>query len=107
MMKRIEKETLFCLFPKWHADLYNTMRNEITEGLGIVFTRRAITGKTKIRSHETDNSKPVTQVLGLNPNSLHLHATAQNNPTGYFVSTKKKIIDLIHVQNLVFRRING
>ena len=78
MMKRIEKETFSCLFPKQHADLYNTMRNQITEGLSIVFTCLAIAGETKIHSHEIDDPKPVTQVLGLNANSLYLHAIAQN-----------------------------
>ena len=48
MMKRIDKEAFFCLFPKRHADLYNTMRKQITGGLSIVFTRQAIANKTKI-----------------------------------------------------------
>ena len=90
MMKRIEKETFFCLFPKRHADLYNTMRNQITGGLSIVFTRLAIAGETKIRSHEIDNPEPVKQVLGLDANSLYLHAIAQNNPTGYFCRYKEE-----------------
>ena len=88
MMKRIEKETFFCLFPKRHADLYNTMRNQITGGLSIVFTRLAIAGETKIRSHEIDNPETVKQVLGLDANSLYLHAIDQNNPTGYFCRYK-------------------
>ena len=89
-MKRIEKETFFCLFSKWHADLYNTMRNQITGGLSIVFTRLAIAGETKIRSHEIEDSEPVTQVLGLDANSLYLHAIAQNSPTGYFCCYKEE-----------------
>ena len=76
MMKRIEKETLFCLFPKRQADLYNTMRNQITRGLSIVFTRLAIASETKIRSHEIDDPESLTQVLGLDANSLYLHAIA-------------------------------
>ena len=70
-MKRIEKETFFCLFPKRHADLYNTMRNQITGGLSIVFTRLAIADETKISSHEIDNPEPLTQVLGLDASSLY------------------------------------
>ena len=55
-----------------------------------------------------NNPESMTQVLGLDSNSLHLHAIAQNNLTVIFVATKKKkIIDLIHVQNLVFKHING
>ena len=76
MTKHIEKEIFFCLFPKRHEDLYNTMCNQITGGLSIVFTRLAIAGETKIRSHEIDDSEPATQVLGLDANSLYLHAIA-------------------------------
>ena len=90
MMKCIEKETFFYLFTKRHADLYHTMRNQITGGLSIVFMRLAIAGKTKIRSHEIDDPEPVTQVLGLDANSLYLHAIAQNNPTGYFCRYKEE-----------------
>ena len=90
MMKRIEKETFFCLFPKRHADLDNTMGNQITGGLSIVFTRLAIAGHTKIRFHETDDPEPMTQVLGLDANLLYLHAIAQNNPTGYFGRYKEE-----------------
>ena len=90
MMKLIEKETFFCLFPKWHADLYNTMSKQITGGFSIVFTCLAIAGKTKNRSHEIDDPEPVTLVLGLNANSLYLHAIVQNNSTGYFCCNKEE-----------------
>ena len=89
-MKCIEKETSFRLFPIRHADLYNTMHNQIIGGFCIVFTRLVIAGKTKIRSHEIDDREPVTQVLGLDANSLYLHAIAQNNPTGYFCHYKEE-----------------
>ena len=101
MMRHIEKETFFCLFPKQHTDLY-TMHNQITEGLSIAFMHLAIAGETKICSHEIDNSESVMQVFGLDDNLLYLHAIAQNNQL-----KKKKIIDLIHVQNLVFKHINS
>ena len=90
MMKRIEKETFFCLFPKRHADLYNTMCNHITGGLSIVFTCLVMAEKTKICLHEIDVPEPVTQVLGLDANSLYLHAIAQNNPNGYFCRYKEE-----------------
>ena len=76
LIKRIEKETFFCLFAKRHADLYNTMSNQITGGLSIVFTRLTIVSETKIRSHEIDDPELVTQVHGLDANSLYLHAIA-------------------------------
>ena len=90
MIKRIEKETFFCVFPKWHAELYNTMRNQITEGLSIIFTRLDIGGETKVCLHEIDDPEQVTQVLGLDANSLYLSAIAQNNPTGYFCCYKEE-----------------
>ena len=36
------------------------------------------------------NSKTVKKVLGLKANSFYLHATAQNNPTGYFCRYKEE-----------------
>ena len=90
IMKRVEKETFFSFFPKQHADLYITMRNQINGGLSIVFKHLAIAGETKIRSHEIDDSEPVTQVLGLDANLLYLHAIAQNNPTRCFCRYKEE-----------------
>ena len=60
------------------------MRNQITKGFSIVFTRLTIAGETKIRSHKIDDPEPVMQVLCLDANLLYLDAIAQNNPTGYF-----------------------
>ena len=59
MMKKIEKNTFFCLFPKRHGDLYKTLRSQLTGGLSLIFCRLTISGETKIRSHEIDNSKTV------------------------------------------------
>ena len=66
------------------------MCNQITGGLSIVFTRLAIADETKIRSHEIDDHELLTQVLGLDANSLYLHGIAQNNPTGYFCRYKEE-----------------
>ena len=90
MMKKIEKNAFFCLFPKRHGDLYKTLRSQLTGGLSLIFCRLAISGKTKIRSHEIENPETVKKVLGLDANSLYLHAIAQNNPTGYFFRYKKE-----------------
>ena len=37
MMQKIEENSFFCLFPKRHADLYKTLRSQLTGGLSIVF----------------------------------------------------------------------
>ena len=90
MMKKIEKNAFFCLFPKRHGDLYKSLRSQLTGGLSLIFCRLAISGETKIRSHEIENPETVKKVIGLDANSLYLHAIAQNNPTGYFCRYKEE-----------------
>ena len=90
MMKKIQKNAFFCLFPKRHGDLYKTLRSRLTGGLSLIFCRLAISGETKIRSHEIENPETVQKVLGLDASSLYLHAIAQNNPTGYFCRYKEE-----------------
>ena len=51
MMKKIFKNTFFCVYPKRHADLYQRMREALTGGFSIVFTKMAVSGVTKIRPH--------------------------------------------------------
>ena len=89
MMQKIEKNSFFCLFPKRHADLYKTLRNQLTGGLSIVFCRYAAARETQIRNHEISNPETTEKILGLDANSLYLHAIAQNNPTGYFCRYKE------------------
>ena len=89
MMQKIEKDSFFCLFPKKHSDLYKTLRSRLTGGLSIVFCRYAAAGETRIRSHEISNPETTEKILGLDANSLYLHAIAQNNPTGYFCRYKE------------------
>ena len=90
MMKKIQKNAFFCLFPKRHGDLYKNLRSQLTGGLSLFFCRLAISGKTKIRSHKIENLETVKKVLGLDANSLYLYAIAQNNPTGYFCRYKEE-----------------
>ena len=72
--------------------MYKTLRSQLTGGLNLIFCRLAISGETKIRSHEIENPEIVKKVLGLDANSLYeyLHAIAQNNPTGYFCRYKEE-----------------
>ena len=88
-MQKIEKNSFFCLFPKRHADLYKTLRNQLTGELSIVFCQYAAAGETRIRNHEISNPETTKKILGLEVNSLYLHAIAQNNPTGYFCRYKE------------------
>ena len=90
MIKKNFLNAFFCLFPKWHGDLYKTLQSQLTGGLSLIFCRLATSGETKIRSHEIDNPETVKKVLGLDANSLHLYTIAQNNPTGYFCRYKEE-----------------
>ena len=84
------------------------MRLQLTGGLSVIFTRLAIAGETKIRPHEIPDPKTCQKVLELDANSLHLHAIAQGNPTGYFCCVKKRSITyLIPSQSMVFKPTNG
>ena len=89
MMQKIEKNSFFCVFPKRHADLYKTLRSQLTGGLSIVFCQYAAAGETQIRNHEISNPETTEKILGLDANSFYLHAIAQNNPTGYFCRYKE------------------
>ena len=107
MMKKIEKNAFFCLFPKQHGNLYKTLRSQLTGGLSLIFCRLAISGETKIRSHEIDNPETVKKVLGLDANSLYLYAIAQNNLTGYFCRYKEEEDFRPDPPNSVFNLISG
>ena len=72
-----------------NADLYKTLRSQLTGGLSIVFCRYAAAGETRIRNHKISNPETTKKILGLDANSLYLHAIAQNNPTGYFCRYKE------------------
>ena len=62
MMKKIQKNAFFCLFPKRHGDLYKNFRSQLTGGLSLIFCRLATSGETKIRSHEIENPETVKKV---------------------------------------------
>ena len=84
MMKKISKNTFFCLYPKRHADLYQRMREALTGDLSIVFTRMAVSGVTKIRPHQVENLETCQQILGVDSNSLYLASISGKCPTGFF-----------------------
>ena len=72
MIKKISKNTFFCVCSKRHADLYKRMREALTGGLSIVFTRMAVSGVTKIRPHQLENPEICQQILGIDSNFLYL-----------------------------------
>ena len=80
----------FCLFPKRHADLYPTLRSNITGGLSIAFTRLDIKDETKIRPHKISNPEAYKKVIGLDATSLYLHAVSQDLPCSYFICYRGK-----------------
>ena len=89
-MKKIQKNIFYYLFPKRDRDLYKTLCFQLTGGLSLIFCQLAISGETKIRSHKMENPKTIKKVLGLDADSLYLHAIAQNNPIGYFCRYKEE-----------------
>ena len=88
IMQKIEKNSFFVYFQKKHTDLYKTLRSQLTGGLSIVFCWYAAVRETRIRNHEISNSE-TEKILGLDANSLYLHAISQNNSKGYFCRYKE------------------
>ena len=88
MLKRMNDDTFFCLFPKRHTDLFEMFCENITCGLSIVFTRLAIKGETKIRPHEVSNPEICASIVGLDTNSLYLHVINQDMPTDFLPSIR-------------------
>ena len=84
MQWKINHGTFFCLFSKRHSNLYQKLRSKLTGGLSMVFCRLAISGETKIRPHQAENSLTCAIVKGYDCNTLYLRAIMQKNPTGYF-----------------------
>ena len=108
MMKKISKDSFFCLFPKRHADLYKKMKSQLTSGLSIVFSRMAVAGETPIRPHHLKDPLIAQRVLVNDANSLYLSCVASTNPTGFFCRYKnRKIVGQILAQNTVCPAING
>ena len=84
MLQRCDKEAFFGLFPKRHADLYHTLRSNITGGLSIVFTNY------KLRSPRCD--------IQLRYNSNCIQSSAKIRYLGVVID--HKLIFLPHIQNL-------
>ena len=63
MLKAIEPDSFFCLFPKRHADLYKALRAQLTGGLSIVFSRVALPVKPKSGHIKSRTQKPVKKLL--------------------------------------------
>ena len=84
MIKKISKNTFFCVCSKRLADLYKRMREALTGGLSIVFTRMAVSGVTKIRPHQVENPEICQQILGIDSNFLYLASISGKCLTGFF-----------------------
>ena len=60
------------------------MREALTGGLSIVFTRMAVSGVTKICPHQVENPETCQQILDLDSISLYLASISGKCPTGFF-----------------------
>ncbi|KAJ8306861.1 hypothetical protein KUTeg_014945 [Tegillarca granosa] len=78
-----EKNVTFALFDERNADLYQTIKNNITGGVSQIFTRYHSAQKTKIRGQKTCGT-----ILGFDANALYLWAIGQPMPVGEFVRRK-------------------
>ena len=108
MMKKILKNAFFCLFPKRHGDLYKTLHSQLTGGLSLIFCRLAISGETKICSHEIENSEIVKKCSVWMPILCICMLLLRITPPVIFVATKKKkIFGLILAPNSAFNCISG
>ena len=108
MMKKISKNTFFCLYPKRRADLYKRMREALTESHSMVFTRMAVSGVTKIRPHEVESPEVCQQILGVDSNSIYLASISGKCPTGFFcVYSKENNFSPDPVPSMRYHLFNG
>ena len=79
----------FMRFTAKDAQLYHDVRDAITGGTSLVWTRLAEAGKTKIRPHEYGSlAETVQRIIGLDMSGCYLYATSQEHLTGpYFLRT--------------------
>ena len=87
--------------------VYKILRSQLTGGSSLIFCRLAISGKTKICSHEIENPETIKKFLVWTPILCTCMLLLKIIPLTIFVAIKKKIFSLILVLSLVFNRING
>ena len=82
---------------------YDMLRAAVVGGPSLVFTRRHVAGKTRIRSHKYEQSNLVKRIVGFDANSLYPSTMAKEMPCGQeFVEHYK---DPVQAAQLLIGRI--
>ena len=71
--------------PELHApgpEAYNMLKAAVVGGPSLVFTRKHVAGKTRIRSHKYEEANIVQRILGFDANGLYLSTMAKDMPCG-------------------------
>ncbi|XP_076815041.1 uncharacterized protein LOC143461131 isoform X2 [Clavelina lepadiformis] len=90
LLSTLERGIFFSLIEKRDADLHRLIRENITGGASIIFTRYHEKGITRIRNQQYQQQAKLCQtVLGLDVNGLYLHALAQPMPTSTYIRYKR------------------
>ena len=64
------------------GEAYEMQKGAVVGGLSLVFTRKHVAGKTRIRSHKYELARIVQRVLGFDANSLHPSTMSKEMPCG-------------------------
>ena len=82
------------------SEAYEMLKGAVVGGLSLVFTRKHVAGKTRIRSHKYELARIVQRVLGFDANSLHPSTMSKEMPCGkeivvHYEDPAQAAIDLI------------
>ena len=64
------------------AEAYEMLKGAVVGGPSLVFTRKHIAGKTRIRSHKYELARILKRILGFDANSLYLSTMSKEMPCG-------------------------
>ena len=64
------------------AEAYEMLKEAVDGGPSLVFTRKHIAGKTRIRSHKYELARIVKRILGFDANSLYPSTMSKEMPCG-------------------------
>ena len=82
------------------AEAYEMLKGAVVGGPSLVFTRKHVAGKTRIRSHKYELARIVQRVLGFDVNSLYPSTMSKKMPCGkeivvHYEDPAQAAIDLI------------
>ena len=64
-------------------EAYEMLKAAVVGGPSLVFTRKHVAGKTRIRSHKYDLARIVKRILGFDANSLYPYTMTKEMPCGH------------------------